>query len=151
LKFSNTSNSAAACLGLVGLPAPVSELAARHWDGIVVGAGHNGLARAAYLARAGKRVPVLESRERIGGACTVEETFPGVKMSPCAYLAGLLHFDVDAWEDFVFVNLSPNTVSLRSYLSDLNGRVSPLALNSLHFHLRREYTLHCNWKVYVDN
>jgi phytoene dehydrogenase-like protein len=91
LKFSNTSNSAAACLGLVGLPAPVSELAARTWDAIVVGAGHNGLACAAYLARAGTRVLVLESRERIGGACTVEEAFPGVTMSPCAYLAGLLH------------------------------------------------------------
>ena len=57
----------------------------------MVGAGHNGLACAAYLARAGKRVLVLESRERIGGACTVEEAFPGVRMSPCAYLAGLLH------------------------------------------------------------
>ncbi len=34
---------------------------------------------------------VLESRERIGGACTIEEPFPGVRMSPCAYLAGLLH------------------------------------------------------------
>ena len=37
------------------------------------------------------RVLVLESRERVGGACTIEETFPGVRMSPCAYLAGLLH------------------------------------------------------------
>lgn len=78
-------------LGLIGLPAPVRELAARKWDGVVVGAGHNGLACAAYLARAGKRVLVLESRERVGGACTIEEPFPGVRMSPCAYLAGLLH------------------------------------------------------------
>ena len=78
-------------LGKVGLPAPVKEISARSWDAIVVGAGHNGLACAAYLARAGRRVLVLESRERVGGACTVEEPFPGVRMSPCAYLAGLLH------------------------------------------------------------
>ncbi|MGB6157976.1 MAG: FAD-dependent oxidoreductase, partial [Acidobacteriaceae bacterium] len=77
------------------MPAPVRELAARSWDVVVVGAGHNGLACAAYLARAGKRVLVLETRERVGGACTIEEPFPEthpeVRMSPCAYLAGLLH------------------------------------------------------------
>ena len=67
------------------------ELAARRWDVVILGAGHNGLACAAYLARAGKRVLVLESRTRVGGACTIEEPFPGVRMSPCAYLAGLLH------------------------------------------------------------
>ncbi|HEY0760018.1 MAG TPA: NAD(P)/FAD-dependent oxidoreductase [Acidisarcina sp.] len=87
--------SAADTLGEIGLPEPVSALAARSWDAIVVGAGHNGLACAAYLASAGKRVLVLEARSRIGGACTVEEPFPGsypgVRMSPCAYLAGLLH------------------------------------------------------------
>jgi phytoene dehydrogenase-like protein len=79
----------------VGLPAPLRDLAGRTWDVVVVGAGHNGLACAAYLARAGKRVLVLESRERVGGACTIEEpfpeTYPDVRMSPCAYLAGLLH------------------------------------------------------------
>lgn len=82
---------AAASLGKIGLPAPVRELARRRWDIVIVGAGHNGLACAAYLARAGRRVLVLESRERVGGACTIEEPFPGVRMSPCAYLAGLLH------------------------------------------------------------
>jgi len=70
---------------------PVSELAARRWDAIIVGAGHNGLACATYLARAGQRVLVIESRARVGGACTIEEPFAGVRMSPCAYLAGLLH------------------------------------------------------------
>jgi len=78
-------------LGEVGLPAPVRELAAKTWDAVIVGAGHNGLACAAYLAQAGQRVLVLESRARVGGACTLEEPFPGVRMSPCAYLAGLLH------------------------------------------------------------
>ncbi len=84
-------SATAAVLGRIGLPAPIKELAARRWDIIIVGAGHNGLACATYLARAGKRVLVLESRERIGGACTIEEPFPNVRMSPCAYLAGLLH------------------------------------------------------------
>jgi phytoene dehydrogenase-like protein len=81
----------AAVLGQIGLPAPIADLASRSWDAIIVGAGHNGLTCAAYLARAGKRVLVLESRERVGGACTIEQPFPGVNMSPCAYLAGLLH------------------------------------------------------------
>lgn len=67
------------------------DLLRTEWDAVIVGAGHNGLTCAAYLAQAGQRVLVLESRDRIGGACTFEEPFPGVRMSPCAYLAGLLH------------------------------------------------------------
>ncbi len=81
----------AAVLGRIGLPEPVATLAGRVWDVIVVGAGHNGLACAAYLARAGRRVLVLEARDQVGGACTLEEPWPGVRMSPCAYVAGLLH------------------------------------------------------------
>lgn len=82
-----------AVLGKVGLPAPISELASVTWDVVVVGGGHNGLTAAAYLARAGRRVLVLERRERLGGACTLEEPFgePGWRVSPCAYLVGLLH------------------------------------------------------------
>jgi phytoene dehydrogenase-like protein len=81
----------AAVLGRIGLPRPLSELASRRWDAIVVGAGHNGLTCAAYLARAGRKVLVLEARDRVGGACTMDEPWPGVRMSPCAYVAGLLH------------------------------------------------------------
>jgi phytoene dehydrogenase-like protein len=85
-------NAIAAQLGEVGLPAPVSELAAQAWDAVVVGGGHNGLTAAAYLARAGEKVLVLERRERLGGACTLERPFADERfvVSPCAYVVGLL-------------------------------------------------------------
>ncbi len=85
------SSKTADTLGKLGLPAPIKTLAAKTWDAIIVGGGHNGLTCAAYLARAGKRVLVLEARDRIGGACTLEETWPGYRVSPCAYVVGLLH------------------------------------------------------------
>ncbi len=70
-----------------------AELATQAWDAVVVGAGHNGLAAAAYLARAGRSVLVLERRDQVGGACTLERPFsdPRFVISPCAYLVGLLH------------------------------------------------------------
>ena len=81
-------------LGRVGLPdGGIGSLTERNWDAVVVGGGHNGLAAAAYLARAGRSVVVLERRERLGGACTLERPFTDERfvMSPCAYLVGLLH------------------------------------------------------------
>jgi phytoene dehydrogenase-like protein len=59
-------------------------------DAIVVGAGHNGLACAALLARAGRRTLVLERRPVVGGACVTEPLWPGYRVSRAAYVAGLL-------------------------------------------------------------
>ncbi len=71
--------------------ADMEALAKLRYDVIVVGAGHNGLTAAAYLSRLGLRVLVLEERDRLGGACTLESPWPGTFVSPCAYLCGLLH------------------------------------------------------------
>lgn len=60
------------------------------YDAIVVGAGHNGLICAAYLAKAGRKVLVLERRHQVGGATTTEEIHPGFKFSCCSYVVSLL-------------------------------------------------------------
>src|SRR5579859_2648947 len=64
------------------------------YDALIIGAGHNGLVAAGYLARAGKKVIVVEQRDRVGGACTLEEPFPGFTMSPCAYVVSLLRPEI---------------------------------------------------------
>src|SRR3990172_9603776 len=64
------------------------------WDAVVVGGGHNGLVAAAYLAKAGLKVLVLERRHVVGGASVTEEVFPGVKFSRLAYSAGLLRPEI---------------------------------------------------------
>ena len=60
------------------------------YDAIIIGAGHNGLVTAGYLARAGWKVLVLERRHIVGGACVTEEVFPGYRVSTCSYLVSLL-------------------------------------------------------------
>ena len=64
------------------------------YDAIIVGAGHNGLTCAAYLAKAGRKVLVLERRYLIGGATVTEEIFPGFKYTVCSYVVSLLRPEV---------------------------------------------------------
>ncbi len=67
---------------------------AAKYDVIIIGAGHNGLVTAAYLARGGRRVLVLERREIVGGACVTEEVWPGYKVSTAAYVNSLLRPEI---------------------------------------------------------
>jgi phytoene dehydrogenase-like protein len=67
---------------------------AKSYDAIVVGGGHNGLVNAAYLARAGRRVLVLERRPLVGGAAVTEEVFPGFKFSMFSYVVSLLRPEI---------------------------------------------------------
>jgi phytoene dehydrogenase-like protein len=108
-------NRIAEQLGEVGLPEPVAALARRDWDAIVVGGGHNGLTAAAYLARAGRSVLVLERRERLGGAATLERPFAdeGFVVSPCAYVVGLL-------DELVISELGLARRGLRYWVADPN-------------------------------
>lgn len=62
----------------------------KSWDAIIIGGGHNGLACAAYLAKAGRKVLVLERRHVLGGAAVTEELYPGFKYSVCSYVVSLL-------------------------------------------------------------
>ena len=89
--------------------------AAGDWDAIVVGGGHNGLTAAAYLARAGQSVLVLERRERLGGAATLERPFADERfvVSPCAYVVGLL-------DELVIDELELARRGLRYWVADPN-------------------------------
>ncbi len=66
----------------------------QRYDAIVIGGGHNGLVSAAYLARAGKKVLVLERRHVLGGAAVTEEVFPGFKFSVASYVVSLLRPEI---------------------------------------------------------
>ena len=64
------------------------------YDAIVIGAGHNGLTAAAYLARAGLSTLVLERRDIVGGCCVTEEIAPGCRVSTTSYIASMLRPEV---------------------------------------------------------
>ncbi|MCG7596768.1 NAD(P)/FAD-dependent oxidoreductase [Mycobacterium sp. PSTR-4-N] len=74
----------------------MTSTTAPDYDTIVIGAGHNGLITAGYLARAGKKVLVLEARDVVGGACTSEELIAGATWSSCAFIASLLRPEIIA-------------------------------------------------------
>jgi phytoene dehydrogenase-like protein len=72
----------------------VPALANKTYDAIVVGAGHNGLTAAAYLARAGLSTLILERRDIVGGCCVTEEIAPGCRVSTTSYIASMLRPEV---------------------------------------------------------
>ena len=89
------------------------------YDCIVIGGGHNGLVNAAYLARAGKRVLVLERRYVLGGAAVTEEVFPGFKFSVCSYVVSLLRPEI-LWGQYPLEGaklLTNPTISSLSFIS----------------------------------
>src|SRR5438876_5513452 len=64
------------------------------YDAIIIGAGHNGLVTAAYLARAGRKVLVLERRQLIGGRVVTEELWPGFRVSTASYVNSLFRPEI---------------------------------------------------------
>ena len=72
------------------MPPSRKSLSSKSYDAIVVGAGHNGLTAAAYLARGGLRTLVVERREIVGGCCVTEEIAPGCRASTTSYIASML-------------------------------------------------------------
>ena len=89
------------------------------YDAIIIGGGHNGLVTAAYLARAKKKVLVLERRYIVGGACVTEETFPGFKVSTAAYVNSLFRPEIIRdlrLNEYGFETLERNPASFSPFL-----------------------------------
>src|SRR5213593_2881985 len=90
-----------------------------NYDAIIIGAGHNGLVTACYLARAKWKVLVLERRYLVGGACVTEETFPGFKVSTAAYVNSLFRPEIIRdlrLKDYGFEILERNPSSFSPFL-----------------------------------
>ena len=72
----------------------ILRLWSNRYDAIIIGGGHNGLVTAAYLAKAGKKVVVLERRHLVGGAAVTEEIYPGFKYTVASYVVSLLRPEI---------------------------------------------------------
>ena len=90
-----------------------------NYDAIVIGAGHNGLTAAAYLAKAGKKVLVLERRHILGGAAVTEEIYPGFRYSVCSYVVSLLRPEVI--RELALPNYDLEIIPLDSRCGSLRG------------------------------
>lgn len=91
-------------------------------DVVVVGAGHNGLVTAIYLARAGLKVVVCERRNIVGGACVTEELIPGAQFSTCASVAGSLRTDLIQELELEKYGLELYRTDPELFALDQNGR-----------------------------
>jgi phytoene dehydrogenase-like protein len=96
------------------------------YDTIIVGAGHNGLVAAAYLARAGQRVLVLEARDVVGGAAVTEEIAPGVRAPSLAHTVGRLRPSVARELDLARHGLSLVAPAVRVFAPAPDGRAVTL-------------------------
>jgi phytoene dehydrogenase-like protein len=97
-----------------------------NYDAIVIGAGHNGLVTAAYLAKAGKKVLVLERRDIIGGIAATEEIFSGFKFATCAHLASSFAGEISADLDLKKHGLELLTLDPLLFAPNLSG--APLVI-----------------------